>query len=157
MKSSFLPVLVASLGLVLVRGLPAQTFSTLYSFTATAPDTNNDGARPLAGLIVSGTTLYGTTVDGGADYSGTLFAVNIDGTGFRTLHSFSSATEPSGSSADLLLAGRTLYGTTSREVFSVNNDGTGFTVLHLFTYTGGNCSSPTNTDGAGPGAGLSLS
>jgi uncharacterized repeat protein (TIGR03803 family) len=49
---------------------------------------NADGAIPVAGLILSGNTLYGTASGGGAGGNGTVFALNTDGTGFTTLHSF---------------------------------------------------------------------
>ena len=67
-------------------------FVNLHNFTR--PDgntlTNSDGASPYAGLILSGNTLYGTASAGGSFGGGTLFAVNTDGTGFATLHSFTA-------------------------------------------------------------------
>ena len=50
----------------------------------------SDGSYPYAGLILSGNTLYGTTIDGGSSGNGTVFAVNTDGTGFTNLHSFTA-------------------------------------------------------------------
>src|SRR5213593_2868323 len=94
MKILFLlPALIACLGLI-PNQVTAQTFTTLHSFTAlTGPDfsTNSDGARPRAGLISSGDTLYGTARNGGSSGWGTVFAVNTDGTGFTNLHSFPAA------------------------------------------------------------------
>src|SRR5260370_702130 len=49
---------------------------------------NPDGADPVAGLILSGNTLYGTAAYGGQGGNGTVFAVNTDGTGFTIVHSF---------------------------------------------------------------------
>jgi uncharacterized repeat protein (TIGR03803 family) len=49
---------------------------------------NDDGAVPVAGLILAGNTLYGTASGGGLGGNGTVFAVNTDGTGFRTLHNY---------------------------------------------------------------------
>src|SRR5438105_9070822 len=69
-------------------------FTTLHSFTAKSgafPFTNSDGASPRAGLIVSGDTLYGTAANGSSSGNGTVFAVNTNGTGFTTLHSFMTA------------------------------------------------------------------
>src|SRR4051812_33640858 len=90
-----LPALITGLSLILVGRVAGQTFRTLYSFTApsgpsstTSPATNSDGGNPRAGLILSGNTLYGTTQNGGNSGYGTVFAVNIDGTGFTNLHSF---------------------------------------------------------------------
>src|SRR5207247_2645475 len=77
-----LPVLMAGLGLTLSGRVKAQTFTTLHSFTAGAPDfrggyTNSDGAYPVAGLILSGNTLYGTTTDGGSWNNGTVFSLSF--------------------------------------------------------------------------------
>ncbi|HUD47523.1 MAG TPA: choice-of-anchor tandem repeat GloVer-containing protein [Candidatus Baltobacteraceae bacterium] len=159
--------------------LTAQTFTTLYDFTsAPAPDyTNNDGASPASGLILSGNTLYGTAYRGGSSSSGTVFAVNSDGSGFTNLHSFTelfgsegvlgTGTNSDGalSEAGLFLSGNTLYGTATEggtngngTVFAVNTDGRGFTVLHTFTATFGTVGVwGTNGDGAFPEDPLILS
>jgi len=50
--------------------------------------TNSDGAFPLAGVILSGNTLYGTASWGGGKGVGTVFRVSTDGTSFTNLHSF---------------------------------------------------------------------
>jgi uncharacterized repeat protein (TIGR03803 family) len=114
---------------------------------------NSDGIRPYAKLILSGNTLYGTAFGGGTSGSGTVFAINTDGTGFTTLHSF--ADPYPGPIAGLILSGNTLYGTTLQggslgfgTVFAVNTDGTSFTTLYSFT-----CGS----DGCRPWAELILS
>ena len=55
-----LPALLAGLGLIPAGRVTAQTFTNLYSFTATGGAySNSDGAYPSAGLILSGNTLYG--------------------------------------------------------------------------------------------------
>jgi len=69
-------------------------------------------------LVLLGNTLYGTTEYGGISSNGTVFAVNIDGTGFTILHSF-MATAPNGCCnsdganphAGLILSSNILYGT----------------------------------------------
>ncbi len=73
--------------------LAAQTFTTLYSFTTTLVlyPTNRDGAHPRAGLVLSGSTLYGTAKSAGSSSNGTVFAVNLDGSGFTNLHTFTAA------------------------------------------------------------------
>ena len=149
-------------------------FTNLYSFTAIAgyPSTNSDGAEPLAGLVLSSNTLYGTAYYGGTSGNGTVFAVNSDGTGFRTLHSFTSipaypAPQTNGDGAlpqaGLILSGSTLYGATSGggsagggAVFAVQTDGTGFTNLHSFPALPPYPNN-TNRDGTAPRAGLILS
>ena len=164
-KSLFLaPALIASLGLIPAGRVTAQTFATLHSFTSL-----KEGAT-WASLILSGNTLYGTAEGGklSSTYSnGTVFAVNTDGTGFTNLHRFSAvngSTNSDGASpeAGLILSGNILYGTAAYgggsgrgTVFAVNTDGTGFTNLHSFTATSGPLL--TNSDGAGPEAGLILS
>lgn len=151
------PLLVAVLGWVVVAQVPAQTFTTLHSFTATdTSGTNLDGTFPLGGVILSGNTLYGTAREGGSGGEGTVFAMNTDGTGFRTLHAFTAftATNQPGfvglntdgalPSATLALSGNTLYGAAAfggtsgwGTVFAINTDGTGFTNLYVFSGSDG--------------------
>jgi uncharacterized repeat protein (TIGR03803 family) len=145
--------LLVAIGLMPAGHVMAQMFTTLHSFPASNTNssgvyTNSDGANPYAGLIVSSNTLYGTASAGGSSGNGTVFAINTDGTGFTTLHSFTAAfgspTTPVNSDgvnphARLVLSGNTLYGTAAGggslgagTVFSVNTGGTGFTILRTF-------------------------
>jgi uncharacterized repeat protein (TIGR03803 family) len=125
-KSFVLSVFVVGLFSLLVGQLPAQTFKTLHNF--------GGSSAPASGLILSSNTLYGTT-------STTVFALNNDGTGFRTLHSLNGGTDGGAVFAGLVLSGNTLYGTASDAgsgsgagtVFAVNTDGTGFTTLDSFS------------------------
>ena len=146
-----LPVLIAGLGLIPLGRVAAQTLTNLHSFTAFSNATNSDGGYPYSGLILSGNTLYGTAHDGGSSGAGSVFAVNINGTGFTNLYSFtptsgSLSANNDGASpyAGLVLSGNTLYGTArtggssgAGTVFAVNTNGTGFTILHGFTGTSG--------------------
>jgi uncharacterized repeat protein (TIGR03803 family) len=149
-RSQFhLSAAIAGVVLMVAEPLAGQNFTTLHSFN------HSDGANPQAGLILSGSTLYGTARDGGGWGAGMVFSVNTDGTGFTTLHSFTLGSDGASPIAGLILSGNTLYGTAwqgggSRlgTVFSVNTDGTSFTILH--TFSGG-------SDGAYPCAGLILS
>lgn len=116
----------------------AQTFQTLHSFTALNNGANSDGAAPICGLVVSGNTLYGTTESGGTNGSGTIFAVNTEGTGFTNFHDFTGP-DGSGPWTDLTLSGHTLYGTTQSggtagagTIFRISTDGSGFTNLYGF-------------------------
>jgi uncharacterized repeat protein (TIGR03803 family) len=68
-----LSALIAGLGLIPAGRVTAQTFTNLYNFTGF------DGAEPHAGLILSGSTLYGTAQLGGSSGRGTVFAVNTNG------------------------------------------------------------------------------
>ncbi len=150
------------------------TFTLLYSLNAAKTNpvtglfTNSDGYGSEAGLILSGSTLYGTTEHGGTSGYGVVFKVNTNGTGFVTLHNFTNGTDGSVPHT-LVLSGSTLYGTTlgfsgNGTVFALGTNGLGFTTLHTFTATnfifpqGGAPPGPgyTNSDGVGP-SGLSLS
>jgi uncharacterized repeat protein (TIGR03803 family) len=92
-------------------------FTNLYSFTASSTNssgvyTNRDGRNPYGGLMLLGHTLYGTTESGGSLGFGTMFAVNTDGSGFTTLHTFTGGSDGAYPRAGLMLSGSTLYGTT---------------------------------------------
>ena len=124
-------------------------FTLLHTFTG-----GSDGGIPLASLVLSGSTLYSTTYDGGNSGFGTVFSVSTSGTGFATLWSFTDGNDGAEPSAGLVLSGSTLYGTSSAggsgqngTVFSINTNGTGFNVLHLFS----------GSDGSNPVAALTLS
>ncbi|MEY2427500.1 MAG: hypothetical protein QOJ40_385 [Verrucomicrobiota bacterium] len=153
-------------GTVFAVNTDGTGFTTLHSFTADSGSPayiNADGWEPEAGLILSGNTLYGTASGGGAAGNGTVFAVNTNGTGFTTLHSFSTGSDGADPQAGLILSGDTLYGTASGggaagngTVFAVNTEGTGFATLHSFTADSGS-PSYTNSDGWEPDAGLILS
>lgn len=140
-------------------------YTNLHSFISLPYNypisTNDDGAYPVSGLVLSGETLYGITPRGGTLGNGTVFAVRVDGTGFTNLHNLTPA-EGSYSQGGLVLSGDTLYGTTyycafgSGTVFKLNTNGSGFTVLHTFTATP-NQYPYKNTDGAHPEAGVVLS
>src|SRR6266568_2555235 len=143
-------------GTVFKVNTDATGFTNLHDFT-----NSGDGATPWAGLVISGNTMYGTTSGGGSSGAGTVFALNTNGAGFTTLHSFTATsgsfpgpytnTDGASPEAGLILSGNTLYGTTyyggssaNGTVFALNNNGTGFTTLYSFT---------GRSDGANPVAG----
>jgi len=128
-------------------------FSLLHEFAGGAAD----GAIPYGSLILSGSTLYGMTSDGGDSSMGTIFKIQTNGTGFTLLHEFAGGAAdgaiPHGS---LILSGSTLYGMTFNggdygygTIFTIQTNGTGFSLLHEFT--GG------TADGAEPDSSLILS
>src|SRR4051812_31207781 len=48
-----------------------------------------DGANPQYGpLTTDGTTFYGMTLNGGSTSNGVLFKMNVNGSGYQVLHSF---------------------------------------------------------------------
>jgi uncharacterized repeat protein (TIGR03803 family) len=168
-------------GTVFAVNTDGTGFAIVHTFTVANPPfyTNSDGWYPYAGLVLSTNTLYGTAFGGGSSGYGTVFAVNTDGTGFRTLYSFTAPVGTAGVGGNgtnsdggypynaLVLSGNTLYGTAQEAggsagngtVFAVNTDGTGFRTLHSFTATtgaSGDSGNGTNSDGADPG-GLILS
>src|SRR5207302_7041313 len=114
------------------------------------------------GVVLSGGMLYGTTYGGGTRGYGTVFGVSTNGTGFTNLHNF-NGTNGAVAYGGVVVSSNTLYGTayygggaaSNGTVFAVNIDGSGFANLHNFTALG----SPyqTNSDGANPQAGLTLS
>ena len=157
----------AANGAVFAVKTDGTAFTNLHSFTASSGDlyTNADGANPIAGLILSGDTLYGAAPFGGNSGNGTLFAMNTQGKPFAVLHAFTvCSTNSLGTYTNwdganpwggLILSGNTLYGTAqaggssgSGTLFAIHTDGTGFTVLHAFT---------AESDGANPVTGLALS
>jgi uncharacterized repeat protein (TIGR03803 family) len=149
-------------GTVFAVNADGTGFTVLHTFTAYSNYTNSDGANPAGGLISSGNTLYGTASGGGSGGDGTVFALNINGTNFTNLYSFTAFSSVYFNNSDganpaggLVLSGNTLYGTTHSggtndggTVFAITTNGTGFTNLHSFT--GG-------SDGDNPYAGLTSS
>src|SRR5262249_2461509 len=90
-----------------------HAFTADYSFYGSGA--NTDGYFPMAGLALSGDTLYGTAYAGGIWHNGTVFAVNTDGTGFTTLNGFTLGNTNAGfPRGRLILSGDTLYGTAER-------------------------------------------
>jgi uncharacterized repeat protein (TIGR03803 family) len=143
----YFAVAFAAMNLIYAGSAGAQTFRSLYVFsTRSETGTNMDGARPKGGLTRSGIYLYGTAIEGGAAAKGTVFRVNLDGTGFMTLHDFTAVQPPLNSNSDganpqagVIISGNTLYGTALAggdvgygTVFRVNTDGTDFMTLHSF-------------------------
>jgi uncharacterized repeat protein (TIGR03803 family) len=116
-------------------------FTNLHTFAAGSGSfpgvTNSEGAGPYAGLVLSGNTLYGTASQGGNSGNGTVFKINIDGSGFANLYSFTAGntnssglfTNSDGASpeAGLVLTNNTVYGTT----WSGGSSGNG-TVFSIF-------------------------
>jgi len=138
------------------RVAPAGTLTTLYNFCSQSGCA--DGEQPFAGLVQGADSeFYGTTYQGGANNSGTVFRMTPAGR-LTTLYSFcsqSGCTDGASPYAGLVedTAGN-FYGTTyqggtnnSGTVFKITPDGR-LTTLYSF------CSQSGCADGAYPYAGL---
>jgi uncharacterized repeat protein (TIGR03803 family) len=138
---------------------PSGTLTTVYSFCSKKGEFGvcTDGANPVGGLIqATNGELYGTTFEGGANASGTVFKIAAAGT-LTTIYNFCSkgGCADGGSPYGLIQAtDGDLYGTTSG--YGANGHGTVFkitpsgTLTTLYSF----CSQSGCADGAFPGAGL---
>lgn len=118
---------------------------------------SDDAAAPRGTLALGGSTLYGTTNGGYHPGHGSVFKINVDGSGFQLLHSFAGQPVDGESPwTGVTLGGTTLYGTThyggtlatsDGTIYKLNTDGTGYQLLHSFA---------KSSDGALPKGGLTL-
>jgi uncharacterized repeat protein (TIGR03803 family) len=113
-----------------------QEYRVLHHFAGSP----SDGATPMGALVLSGSTLYGVTCDGGASNLGTIFKINTDTNGFELLYSFNSESNGVHPRGSLLLSGSTLYGLATSagssyggSIFKIGTDGSNFTVLRKFS------------------------
>jgi uncharacterized repeat protein (TIGR03803 family) len=127
---------------------PAGTVTIMHSFNGGT----TDGAVPFAALIqATDGNFYGTTSDGGASNTGTVFKITPSDT-VTVLYSFTAGNDGAGPAARLLQAtDGNFYGTTSSggafgvgTIFKMTSSGA---ITVLYTFTGG-------TDGAAPFAAL---
>jgi uncharacterized repeat protein (TIGR03803 family) len=104
-------------------GHTSSTLQVLHAFGGA------DGAWPRGSLVATGGFLYGATTVGGDANSGTIFRVRPDGTGFRSLYSFTAGkdngfgNQPHHNS--LLLVGNALIGAAREGGNTDNNDAEG--------------------------------
>jgi uncharacterized repeat protein (TIGR03803 family) len=112
-------------------------YQILYSFT-----NNPDGASPRETLLQgSDGALYGTTLNGGTSDKGIVFKIQLNGSGYQVLHTFTNNPDGANPRSSLFQASDgALYGTTSiggsanlGSVYKMNLDGGGYTILHSFT------------------------
>jgi uncharacterized repeat protein (TIGR03803 family) len=131
-------------GTVFRSNLDGSGFQLLHNFSGGSSDGKYPG--DLSTLVVSGSTLYGMTREGGAGNLGTIYCIDTDGTNFKLLHTFAGGADDGAwpNSGTLLLSGSTLYGMTPQggsgnlgTIFRINPDGTGFELLHSFTAASG--------------------
>jgi len=144
------------LAFALIFGLSASAQTIQYQRLLSLGPPGLAGQRPYAGVIqADNSALYGTTLQGGASNSGTIFRLNSTGSSSPTnLHTF-GLVAGDGRNPMALVQGSdgALYGTTSiggsnntGTAYKINKDGTGYQVLHNF--------GSVAADGANPQAGL---
>jgi uncharacterized repeat protein (TIGR03803 family) len=162
MRSLSAALLASAAALLCLPSTHAQTFTALHTFTFQS----TDGSYPEAAVTEdSSGNLYGTTLMGGTQNSGTVFKISSKGS-FSLLHSFGeTATDGVGPYAPLLLnKDGDLFGTTFSggdycdtmsssplqcgTVFKITSSGTE-TVIHEFEGE-----TPSSEDGAFPLSGL---
>ena len=140
----------------------AFTVIKSFSLINVATGTNADGATPEAGLVLSGSTLFGTTSAGGSGGSGTVFSLSTNGSNFTVLKSFSTLdtvvwtnSDGANPAAALIVSNGVLYGTTPNggtngqgTVFALQTNGNGFANIYHFR---------NSSDGSVPAGRLLLS
>lgn len=135
-------------------------YQKLHSFDATG----TNGNAPSGRLLLEGDSLYGMTQKGGANNLGTVFKIHKDGTGFKKIADFSTATGryPGGNpgflpegDGSLVSDGTFLYGmtyeggtATSGNIFKLKRDGTSFQSIFSFANTSGATSTGKNPYGS---------
>lgn len=163
-------------GSVFKMSINGSSFTNMHTFT----QGTNDGGNPYGGVVLAGSTLYGTVLFGGPSNSGCIFEINTNGTGLTNVYVFPPLqphspfyTNQAGAypNSSLIISGATLYGATSDggayswgTVFGVNTNGSGFVNLHDFDVTNGQYPNPvimagntlygTTTDGGTNSTGI---
>ena len=123
-------------GIIFKIGTNGNNYTKMHEFSGGV----NDGGGPQARLLLSGSTLYGTTRDGGDLNIGVIFKIDTDGSNYAVLHEFmggnNDGSEPIGG---LILSGGSLYGMTTiggsndyGVIFKIDTDGNNFTNIHSF-------------------------
>ena len=131
-------------GVVFAMQTDGSGYTVLKSFSSLNEiGINSDGAAPIAGLTLSGDTLYGVTVGGGAGTVGNIFKLKTNGAAFVNLHDF-GCSDGAYPRTTMLLDGGTLYGTTGAGsvsnnggIFSIQTNGANFTILTEFSSASG--------------------
>jgi uncharacterized repeat protein (TIGR03803 family) len=127
-----------------------RKLTTLHKFAGDA-----NGSMPVGALVINktGTTLYGTTSNGGTSDYGTIFSLDLSSRTLKPIYSFKNGVDGASPYAGVILnePGTILYGTASEggvqygTIFSFNLSTKKLIPLHSFT---------AGKDGATPYSGL---
>ncbi len=141
--------LPGGVGTVFKVNTDGSGYAVLHKFGSTS----NDGQHPSGKLALIGTSLYGSTDNGGTGSyrAGITFSITTDGTNFRTLHNFRTGSSDGLRPWQTLVAsGSALYGVSyaggnsgqyevghftivgKGTVYKINPDGSSYRVLYHF-------------------------
>ena len=133
---------------------PSGMFTTLYSFCAQSGCADGEAPYGVLAQAIDG-NIYGTTGEGGANFSGTVFKITPSGT-LTTLHSFNGTDGQSPEDGPVQASDGNLYGTTN--LGGANHAGTVFKIIPQSPYTLTTiynfCSQKSCADGQSSFAGL---
>ncbi len=123
-------------GVIFQMNADGSGYANLHEFA----DGAGNGVYPFGLLTLSGTTLYGMTIYGGARNLGVVFKISTNGSGYANLHEFvGGAGDGRWPSGSLTLSGTTLYGMTQKGgvsgngvIFKISTNGSGYANLHEF-------------------------
>jgi len=129
-----------SYGVIFRMDTDGSSYTNLHEFIGG----NNDGLSSFGSLTLSGSTLFGMTLQGGSNNNGVIFRMKTDGSSYTNLHKFIGGNDdgrnPFGS---LALSGGELYGMTyfggnsdGGVIFRINTNGSNYINMHDFA--GGN-------------------
>ncbi len=131
-----------------------------HGFNAPVNGVGQDAANPAAGVVLSGSVLCGTTLNGGTQGAGAAFDLTLDGTNFNAFHSFGNGADAANPQGELAVSGNGLFGT----AFGGGSSGTGAifvgqtngTVSVVRSFSVANADNATNAGGASPSALIAL-
>jgi uncharacterized repeat protein (TIGR03803 family) len=116
-------------GIIFRIDINATNFTVLYALD----DSLGDGNGHRSKLLIDQGVIYGVVENGGGVLDGTIFKMNIDGTGFTKLYDLN------GPRCELLLINGFLYGTEqfggsngNGSIFKISTTGTGFEYIYDF-------------------------
>jgi uncharacterized repeat protein (TIGR03803 family) len=127
-------------GTIFRINIDGSNFTILYALD----DSSGDGNGPRNKLLIDQDIIYGVIRNGGGVADGTIFKMNIDGTGFTKLYDLNNP------NCEPLLINGVLYGTEADggtngvgSLFKINTDGTGFEYIYDFPSSGTTGTAPS--------------